>query len=171
MTQSNMEIPGYALPILFFRIADTILGTELKWIREVVTARQLTPLPNSNNFVAGVVNIRGDVISVLDTASLLHIKSDKEPERILLLDIHGAPVGLAVQHVISVQAVMPEAFSTITRTDAKDIPAEYISGITSSEKDRVPLLNIPKLISHIEDIPQTGKRYGEVGDRDLAASL
>lgn len=157
MTLSNTKMPGYALPILFFRVAGMTLGTDLRWVREVVNARELTPLPNANSFVAGVVNIRGDVISVLDTASLLNNRITKERwERIVLLDTPGAPVGLAVESVMAVQAVMPETFSAVSRSDLNDIPEEYISGVTKWHSSRVSLLNISALVSHLkENTPYT----------------
>ncbi len=151
MTLSNSGIPGYALPILFFHVTGRTMGTDLSWVREVVNARELTPLPNASRFVAGVVNIRGDVVSVLDTASLLkNRESSHEWERIILLDSPGAPVGLAVESVIAVQSVMPEAFITVSESDLNDIPEEYISGVTSWQGSRVPLLNIPALIAHLQ---------------------
>jgi len=104
-----------------------VASMRLKWIREIVTARKLTPLPNASDFVAGVVNIRGDVVSVLDTASLLQgRKSSQKWERIILIDTSGAPVGLAVESVSAVQAVMPESFMATPETDSETILGKYI---------------------------------------------
>ncbi len=151
MTLSNSGMPGYALPILFFNVAGRIMGTDLSWIREVVTARELTPLPNASRFVAGVVNIRGDVVSVLDTVSLLkNREASQEWGRIILLDFPGAPVGLAVENVLAVQAVMPETFTTALESDLNDIPEDYISGITSWQGSRVALLHVPALVAHLK---------------------
>jgi purine-binding chemotaxis protein CheW len=144
-------MPGYALPILFFEVAGRAWGTELKWIREIVTARKLTPMPNSTEFVAGLVNIRGEVISVIDTASLLKgAGSDKNWKRIIMLDTPGAPAGLAVKGVSAVQAVMPEIFQEPSSVDSTQNQEQYISGITVWNNQKIPLLDIPTLISHLQ---------------------
>ncbi len=157
MRHSKSNMPGYALSILFFQVAGRLLGTDLKWVREVVPARQLSHIPNANSFVAGVVNIRGDVISVLDARFLLKNQdSDMRWDRIILIDTTGAPVGLAVDTVLSVQAVMPETFSAISKSDLDYMPEQFISGVTSWNSERIPLLHIPALMAHLQkNIPHT----------------
>ncbi len=153
-TKADSRLPGYAVPILFFKISGITVGTELHWVREIVTARTLTPVPNANDFVSGVVNIRGEVISVLDTSSLCLGRQAKGHTRIILLDTKDAPIGLAVESVISVNSVLPESFTTPSPEDLNGIPEEYISGITIFNNRRTALLHIPAVLQNIQrDIP------------------
>lgn len=146
---------GYALPILFFQVTGKTWGTQLKWVREVVTARRLTTLPNASDFTAGVINIRGDVISVLDTASLLKDNRSKHGwNRIILLDTTGPPVGLAVDGVTAVKTVMPETFTKPIPADSETTSRQYVSGVTTWNGNRIPLLDIPIMVTHLQnDIP------------------
>ena len=153
-----VQATGYAVPIIFFTVADQTLGAELKWVKEVVTSRDLTPLPNANSFVAGMINIRGDVISVLDTAALLFDKPQKVYQRIIILDINGAPAGLAVEGVSAVRQVVPEAFVALSSSHDSPIPAQYLSGLLAWENGHVPVIDIPVLIKHLENqSPGTNK--------------
>ena len=145
-----IQATGYAVPILFFTVADQTLGTELKWVKEVVTSRNLMPLPNANSFVAGVVNIRGDVISVIDSSAILFGEQQDNHQRIIILDINGAPAGLAVQDVSAVQPVVPEAFEALSAEHNPIIPAQYISGLMAWENGQVPVIDIPVLLEHLE---------------------
>ncbi len=147
--ESSSKMPGYAVPILFFNISDVTAGAELSWIREIVTARRLTRVPNANDFVSGVVNIRGEVISVLDTSALCFGRKSQNHSRIILLDTRDAPLGLAVDNVSAVHSVLPESFTTADQDEKHGIPPEYISGVTIFEGSRTPLLDIPALLKHI----------------------
>jgi purine-binding chemotaxis protein CheW len=54
------------IEVLEFRLADEQYAVETRWVHEVHPLRQLTPLPCTPPFVAGIVNVRGQVVTVLD---------------------------------------------------------------------------------------------------------
>lgn len=146
------HLHNYACPILFFTVTGKAWGIKLKWVREIVPAVGLAPVPNANDFVAGVVNIRGDVVSVLDAASLLQGNgSNHGGNRIILLDVAGPPVGLAVDGVKTVETTVPEAFTEPPRNNSEAVSKQYISGVTTWNGSRIPLLDIPALVINLQD--------------------
>ncbi len=70
-------------------------------IREIVPYREPAPVPGSPHEVEGIVNIRGDVISIINTRRLMH-RPDYEPDehsRILIIESQDSLMGFTVDNV------------------------------------------------------------------------
>ena len=57
---------GAGLDILEFRLAYETYAIEMRWVAETYPLKELTPLPCTPSFVAGIINVRGRILSVLD---------------------------------------------------------------------------------------------------------
>jgi purine-binding chemotaxis protein CheW len=70
-------------------------------VLEVVELNDLTPVPGSPPEIVGVCNLRGEVIPVMDLATVLDL-ADAEPERIVVAELGARRAGLAVDAVVDV---------------------------------------------------------------------
>jgi chemotaxis signal transduction protein len=80
---------------LVLPIGDDRYGLDLLDVREVVPEPALTPLPGAPRAVLGVINLRGDVVPVLDTASLLGLRALEHVAFVSVAEADGGPAGLA----------------------------------------------------------------------------
>ncbi len=86
-----------------FDIHGTAWGVRLKWVSHVITSRKIDPLPNAQSMVAGLINVRGEIIPVIRGSELLLSKKDKKVSpKILLLSCEGASLGLLVDSVTKI---------------------------------------------------------------------
>ncbi|MEP6689637.1 MAG: chemotaxis protein CheW, partial [Gemmatimonadaceae bacterium] len=70
---------------------------------EVLPARALTRYPGAPRSIAGLTNVRGTVVTVIDLGARLHEQSSNRPNgSILLVTYRGRPVGLAVDDVVDI---------------------------------------------------------------------
>ena len=90
------------LEILVVELAGRHYGAPLKAVREVFTLGPLTPVPTAPAAVAGVANLRGQVIPVLDLMRLLDLGLHRLRlgDPVVLVESEGTRVGLLVDRVV-----------------------------------------------------------------------
>jgi purine-binding chemotaxis protein CheW len=102
-------------------------------VREIAEFGQITPVPGAQTAVLGVWNLRGDVMAVLDLATLLGLERDAEPGRIIVAEDGELHAGLAVESVLDVGS-LPELLEP---TDS-----EYLSGAVLVERTPVGVIDL-----------------------------
>lgn len=74
--------------VVVFQLGDERFAVETRYVREVLRACQCTPVPDAPRLLAGVTNLRGEVLAVLDLDSLFHptasVQADQHPSLIVL---------------------------------------------------------------------------------------
>jgi purine-binding chemotaxis protein CheW len=76
-------------------VGDDLYAVPIDWVREVVTAPSLTPLVTAPSTVLGLFNLRGEIVPLLDTASLLGVGRTDDVAFGVVLHTHLGPVGLS----------------------------------------------------------------------------
>ena len=107
-TISNPEVEEELLTATFQLGGDEgLFGIDATLIQEVVMVGELTPVRHAPDYVAGIRNLRGKIITVIDLCVRLGLGSvEMGPEsRILIADWKGEPVGLLVDRVADAIAV------------------------------------------------------------------
>lgn len=77
-------------------------------VREIAEVDRLTPVPGAPVGVLGVWSLRGDVVAVIDLATVLGLQPAADPTRIVVVEGAGARAGLTVESVLDV-TTLPEA--------------------------------------------------------------
>lgn len=90
--------------IIIFRVDKNLYGLEITDIQGIETLPEITPLglPNIPDFIAGIFNLRGDVVPLIDARKKLTVKSvnnDRELQRVLVVEINHGKVGIIVDEV------------------------------------------------------------------------
>ena len=100
-TVSNAELEEELLIATFELGSDGVFGIDATLIQEVVMVGEITPVRHASDFVAGIRNLRGRIITVIDLCVRLGLGAVAiGPEsRILIADWKGEPVGLLVDRV------------------------------------------------------------------------
>jgi len=136
---------------LTFKLGDEVFGLEIKYVTEIVGIQPITKIPEVPEYVKGIINLRGKVISVID----VRIKFKKEPidynERtcIIVIDIDDMSIGLIVDEVSEVltikdeDIVPPPSYKT-------GFENEYIKGVGKYKDGVKLLLDSNKLLTNKE---------------------
>lgn len=131
-----------------FSINDQIYGIEILKIKEVVSHQEITPLPNMQGFVKGIINLRGTILPVFDLRAKFHLPETTCTPRltIMVLEISGRIMGVIADEISGVVEVIPQEVQA-----ASDLPPniqpEYIKGIGKQEQEIVVLLNVDRILS------------------------
>jgi chemotaxis signal transduction protein len=78
-------------------------------VREIVAAVEATRIPGAPAAVRGLVNVRGTLVPVVDTAAAVGLPASGELGSLVLVERHGRPVGLAVDEVLDLVSVPASA--------------------------------------------------------------
>jgi chemotaxis signal transduction protein len=84
------------------RVAGEQYALAVEHVAEVVELGTVTPVSGAPPSVLGLCNLRGEIVSVVDLASVLGLKRDEDPTRLLVATDSGRRAGLAIAAVIDV---------------------------------------------------------------------
>jgi purine-binding chemotaxis protein CheW len=112
------------LQLVSFKIGDEEYGVDILNVREINKMVQITRIPNSPDFVEGVINLRGRVIPIVDLRIRLGFvkKEYTKNTRIIVVELNNKTVGFIVDEVSEVLRIPV----TIT-----EVPPELVTGINS----------------------------------------
>jgi purine-binding chemotaxis protein CheW len=132
------------LHAVVFRVGGLVCALPSGTVREILPAGRATRIPGAAAEVAGLVNVRGRMVTAVDAHAVLSQPAPDDPA-LLLLDRHGAAAGLAVSEVLDFLEV-PGAASSDHAPPA-GVDARLVQGTGSWNGQRMLLLDIDALLS------------------------
>jgi len=132
-------------------IGDEEFGVDILLVQEIIRMLQVTKVPNSPDFVDGVINLRGRIIPVIDFRSKLGIqrKVHDKDTRIVVVEVSGKTVGFivdAVTEVLRIPADITEAPPELVT----GINSEFIKAVGKLEDRLLILIDIEKILTATE---------------------
>ncbi|MDW7652260.1 MAG: chemotaxis protein CheW [Bacillota bacterium] len=133
-----------------FKLAQEEFGAKVCHVREVIKLPDITKIPQSKDFVEGMINIRGMVIPVVNLKQRLGLGCDIKPSsKILIMELGESNIGLIVDHVDEVLRVQNEHVKHPPRL-ACACDNRYIDGIVYHNEEMVILLNLSLIFRESE---------------------
>ncbi len=133
---------------VIFRLADQWYGADIAVVREVSYLTPVTRLPNTPHFVEGVIDLRGEVMPVIDMRKRLGLpaRPADDDSRIMILTVGGLTAALVVDGVEQVATIEEEA---ITQPDASLTVAgqDYVCGVARLGDRLVVLIDLARMLS------------------------
>lgn len=146
--QTEASVAGHGEQCLLATIADELYALDLSTIREVLRSSDKETAPGAPPFVAGLMSLRGEIVTVIDAACLLGVRQRDEsaPEpRIVVIEGGGEVVGIQVDNLREVIEYSPEDIQR-PQAVASSSGYAYVQGVfTRPEGDLVILLDVDAL--------------------------
>jgi purine-binding chemotaxis protein CheW len=139
------------LQVVGFRIGDETFGVRIGSVREIVRVPEITTVPNAQDTIEGVINLRGKIIPVIDLRKRFgqtQIVTDKK-NRILVVELDGKLVGLIVNSASEVLKIPPSEIESPGSVFA-DNESSYVTGVGKLKGRLIILLDIGKLLHRPE---------------------
>lgn len=145
---SNGERARY----LEFHIGSEDFAIPLLSVREVISVPETTPIPKSPSYFVGIMNLRGQVISVVDLRKKLgiNIKKDNPEEAVIIVSIGTINIGVIVDAISKVLSFTPDDICVVADLTTQ-VNAEYIQGVYRKEDKLTVLVDLPKVLD-IKDL-------------------
>jgi len=129
---------------VIFKLGNQHYGVNISEIKEIVKVSEITPIPYTCEYIKGLMNLRGEIITVVDIREKMRAGGEKgDKGRIVILNRDDMQIGFLADQVVEVMEVKPDDIKPPVID--KGFNADYICGIVESEKDLIMLLNINKV--------------------------
>ena len=132
-----------------FKIGKEIFGVDILMVQEIIRSAPITYVPNSPEFVEGVINLRGSIIPVIDLRKRLNLETDdykQETDWILILDINGRITGFIVDWVTDVIKIQENTIDPPPDILVAGLQSQYIRGVCEIEDTLLILLDFNRIL-------------------------
>ena len=136
---------GEIIDVLEFSLASENYAVELSFIQEVYPLKTLTAVPGVPPFVLGIVNVRGQIYSVIDIKKFFELpeKGLCDLNKVIIVQYNGIEFGILADVIIGVRTVSLKDIQPPLPT-LTGVRQEYLSGIT---RDQLIVLDAEKLLT------------------------
>lgn len=132
----SLHNESYALPLLS--------------VKEVIAMPEITKLPNTPKHFMGIMNLRGQIISIIDLRAKFNIANSFGAETtVIICDIKPFCIGIVVNSVDSVLSVNDENIKSKPEIES-DKKTDYITGVVSVDEQLILLIDIAKALDVAE---------------------
>lgn len=136
---------GAGLDILEFFLTHETYAIEMRWVAETYPLKDLTPLPCTPPFVAGIINVRGKILSVIDIRKFFDLpeKGLTNLNKVIILHDGEMEFGILADEILGTRSIpLPEVQPPLpTLTGIRE---EYLKGVT---RERTAILDGARLLS------------------------
>ena len=145
-TESKERDSGPQLHLVTYNIDREEYGVDIDRVQEIIRVGLITPVPNSPEYIRGVINLRGKIIPVLDLRKRLEIPEGAltKNSRVMVVEPRGKVLGLLVDAVQQV-LWMPVA-SVESPPDEVEKTRAYVKGIGKIDSRLIMLMDLDKVL-------------------------
>lgn len=144
--------------LVVFKIGDEEFGVEINQVREIVKLVAITRMPKAPVFIEGVVNLRGQIVTVIDLAKRLDLSSvgRTDSTRIMVVEVGDDAVGMIVDSVSEVLRLSVDNIEDTPALIETAVHEQYLRGVGKSEDRLLILLDLNEVLS-TEEIKHISK--------------
>jgi len=133
------------MQVVVFKVNEEQFAVETSKVQSINDMMEITKVPKSADYIKGLINLRGTIISLLDINLLLDIeKGESAQENIIILNLEEESVGVTVDQVDEVLEIEEDLIEKV-ETDRKKT---YIKGVINFKDRIITLIDISKLIQN-----------------------
>ena len=147
--EDRAEMADNRQQFVTFKIGTESYGILIERVKEIIKPKRITQVPNTDEYVLGVINLRGQIVPVVNLKEKLNldvqsIKSEEE-ERIITVEIDDALIGIRVDEVNEVIWLDEETIEPPPEV-AGGIRQEYLRGVGRKEGELLVLVDLETLL-------------------------
>ncbi len=138
---------------IIFSLAEARYAVPINQVLEVGEAQRITPVPNVPEWVLGVTNLRGDIISVVDCGAFLHLHDKITPEVSSMCVVRNRQRNLTTSLMVDrIEGMLNLAEELIVLPQASlgDRLIPYLHGVYDHDGQMLNVLNLEGLLSSME---------------------
>lgn len=132
-----------------FQVGTDVFGIELKYVNEIIQMQPVTPIPEVEHFIKGLINLRGKIIPVIDVADRFGKESFEYNDRtcVIVIAVKNIEVGLIIENIAEVVSIEEEDILPPPTVGHGSIQNKFVRGIGKIGENVKLLLDPVKLLS------------------------
>ncbi|OHW62780.1 chemotaxis protein CheW [Andreesenia angusta] len=132
-----------------FRLEEEYYGIDINNVKGIEKAQDFTRVPNANYYIKGVINLRGEVVPVIDLRKRLgfHEKEEDGNSRIIIVQVHDMQVGLLVDSSSEVITFAEDELDS-AQTMKDSIADDFVKYIGKKNDRLIILIDLMKVVGY-----------------------
>lgn len=137
--------------LVVFGLGKEEFGIDISRVREIVKLQNITSIPQSMDFVEGIVNLRGTIVPIVDLNKRFTVAnrrdSDDTERRIIVVNMAEQNIGILVDGVSEILRVPDEAIEPTPPIVASGISSDFIKGVAKVQERLIIFLDLDRIFS------------------------
>jgi purine-binding chemotaxis protein CheW len=138
------------LQLVGFVVEDEFFGVDILMVQEIIKNINITAIPDSPDFIEGIINLRGNIIPIIDLKKRLKLVEHKASERadkwIIVLNAGGRITGFVVDQVTRVIKIQANTIKPPPELVASSLESDYIRGVTKYDQRLLVILDFNRIL-------------------------
>ncbi len=134
-----------------FRMGNETYGVNVMQVQEVLRMTDIAPVPGAPNYVLGIINLRGNVVTVMDTRKrfgLMPVEAD-DATRVVIIEAEDQVVGILVDSVAEV-VYLSQSDIEMAPNVGNEESSRYIQGVANRKEGLLILVDLNRLLTDDE---------------------
>ncbi|MBD2122798.1 chemotaxis protein CheW [Trichocoleus sp. FACHB-262] len=142
----NQDFTGL-IPLAVVGLNGEYFGLDLKFVREFTDIRKITPVPCCPDHIIGNMNLRGEIVTLIDARSLLNLAGNPSHSgmKAMIVDIDGLIAGITVDEVFDVSYLQPSELKAVPTTLYSE-GSNFLKGTAFYREKMMGILDISKVL-------------------------
>lgn len=134
-----------------FRLDNETYGINVMQVQEVLRYTEIAPVPGAPEYVMGIINLRGNVVTVIDTRQRFGLQPDQitDQSRIVIIEAEGQVIGIFVDAVSEV-VYLRQSEIEVPPNVGNDDNGRFIQGVCHKNDELLILVELDKFLSDSE---------------------
>ena len=128
------------------QLAEEEYAVDISQSKQIIKVSKITPVPNTPDYVRGVINLRGQIVPVIDLRKRFGITGTVEKERIITIEFDDILIGILVDEIKEVLWYDVEKELESAPDIDSSIRQDYIKGVVKKGKRLIVLIDLEKLL-------------------------
>lgn len=134
-----------------FRLDNETYGVNVMQVQEVLRYTEIAPVPGAPSYVLGIINLRGNVVTVIDTRQRFGLQPAEvgDNTRVVIIEVDKQVIGILVDSVAEVVYLRQSEIETAPNVGNTDA-AKFIQGVCNKNGELLILVELEKMMSEEE---------------------
>ncbi len=148
LPKTRTRIAKSEIQLITFYVDNLLLGVDINQVKEINRHTEITPVPHAPQCVSGVINLRGDVVTVVNLRSVLHLPSVDigRSHRNVIVNSGDEHIGLLVDRVADVVSASSDDIEPAP-SNVNGIEGSYFKGVYKLDEELLVILDVERALS------------------------
>ncbi len=140
------------IQVIVFNLDEERFGVEISQVKEIILPTQITSIPSAPSFIEGVLNLRGQIVTIGSLRKRLgkEAKKNDDSTRVIVIELEDTIVGITVDSVSEVKYLSTKDIEEIPRLLALKDDSRFLKGVGKLENGLLTLMDLKELFSDDE---------------------
>ncbi len=144
----GMDSARSTLQVVIFNLGNERYGVETSQVKEIIRAEEITAIPNAPDFIEGVINLRGQITTIINLRKRFGMESKPidNDTRIIVFENEGNTIGMMVDTVTEVKYLSKENIEELPNLITARSESKFLRGIGKLPDGLLILVDLDKVL-------------------------